>query len=72
MGVELCFVHPSCPVDFEMNQDFISSFYEQAKNVIYENKQTKTKAIYTAVFCYISELFASSCFSIPNSSYIRY
>lgn len=50
MGVELCFVHPSCPVDFEMNQDFNSSFYEQAKNVIYENKQTKTKAICTQHF----------------------
>lgn len=43
MGIELWSVHPSYPVDFEINQDFISSFYEQDKNLIYKNKQTKQK-----------------------------
>lgn len=43
MGIELWFVHPSYPVDFEINQDFISSFYEQDKNLISKNKQTKEK-----------------------------
>ena len=41
MGIELWFVHPSYPVDFEICQDFISSFCEQDKNLIYTNKQKK-------------------------------
>lgn len=39
MGIELLSVHPLYPVDFEINQVFISSFYEPDKNMIYQNKQ---------------------------------
>lgn len=50
MGVELWFVHPSYPVDFEMNQDFISSFYEQAKMWFTKISKPKQKQFAHSIF----------------------
>ena len=41
MGIEMWFVHPLYSAHFEISQDFIFSFYEQDKNLIYTNRQKK-------------------------------